>query len=75
MEDILLNAIVKVAAKATGTLDRTISGSYDWLRLGQGAIDRQCLLRSPAVVAYNDRSLRVVALSRTIGEYRWQEPS
>ena len=22
-----------------------------------------------------DRSLRVVALSRTIGEYRWQEPS
>ena len=34
MEDRLLNAIVKFAAKATGTPDRTISGSYDWLRLG-----------------------------------------
>ena len=27
------------------------------------------------LVAYRDRSLRVVALSRTIGEYRWPEPS
>ena len=49
--------------KATGTPDRTISESYDWLRLGQGATDLQCLLRSPAMVAYGDRSLRVVALS------------
>ena len=63
------------SAKATVTPDRTISGSYDWLRLGQGATDRQCLLRSPVAVACRDRSLRVVALSRTIGEYRWQEPS
>ena len=63
------------ALKPTFTPDRTISGSYDCLRLGQGATDRQCLLRSPAtVVAYRDRSLRVVALSRTIVEYRWQEP-
>ena len=38
-------------SKATVTPDRTISGSYDWLRLGQGATDRQRLLRSPAVVA------------------------
>ena len=57
------------------TPERTISGSYDWLRLGQGATDRQFLLRSPAAVACRDRSLRVVALSRTIGEYRWQDPS
>ena len=34
--------------KATVTPDRKISGSYDWLRLGQGATDQQCLLRSPA---------------------------
>ena len=61
--------------KATVTPDRTISGSNDWLRLGQGATDRQCLLRSPAAVTYRDRSLCVVALSRTIGEYQWQEPS
>ena len=61
--------------KATVTSDRTISGTYDWFRLGQGATDRQRLLRSPAAVAYGDRSLCVVALSRTIGEYRWQEPS
>ena len=32
-------------------------------------------VRSPAAVAYGDRSLRVVALSRTIAEYRRQEPS
>ena len=62
-------------AKATVSPDRTISGSFDWLRLGQGATDRQCLLRYPAAVAYRDRSLRVVALSRTIGVYQWQEPS
>ena len=68
-------AAIKTDPKATITPDRTISGSYDWLRLGQGATDRQCLLRSPAAVAYRDRSPRVVALSRTIGEYRWQEPS
>ena len=62
--------------KCTFTPDRAISyGWYDWLRLGQGATDRQCLLRSPAAVAYGDRSLRVVALSRTIGEYGGQEPS
>ena len=65
---------VSTECKATVTPDRTISGSYDWLRLGQGATDRHSLLRSPAAVAYRDRSLRVVALSRTIGEYRWQEP-
>ena len=52
------------------TPDRTISGSYDWLRLGQGATIRQCLIISPAAVAYRDGSLIVVALSRTIGEYR-----
>ena len=61
--------------KATVTSDRTISGSYNWLRLDQGATDRQCLLRSRAAVAYVDRSLSVVALSRTIGEYRWLETS
>ena len=60
-------------SKSTVTPYRTISGSYEWLRLGQGATDRQWLLRSPAAVAYRDRSLRMVALSRTIGEYRWQE--
>ena len=38
--------------KVTVTPDRTISGSYDWLLLGQRATDRQCLLRSPASVAY-----------------------
>ena len=65
----------RLATKATVTPDRTISGSYDWLRLGQGANDRQCLLRYPAAVAYGDWSLRVVALSRTIRKYRWQEPS
>ena len=40
--------IVTRLCKATVTSDRTISGSYDWLRLGQGATDLQCLLRSPA---------------------------
>ena len=65
---------VSVLTKATVTPDRMISGSYDWLQLGQGATDRQCLLRSPAAVTYRYRSLRVVALSQTIGEYRWQEP-
>ena len=39
------------------TPDRTIYGSYDWLRFCQGATDRQCLLRSPVAVAYCDRSL------------------
>ena len=34
--------------------DRTISGSYDWLRLGRGGTDRQCLLRYPEAVAYGD---------------------
>ena len=63
------------ATKATVSPDRTISGSYDCLWLGQGSADRQCLLRSRATVACGDRSLCVVALSRTIGEYRWQEPS
>ena len=62
-------------SKASVTWDHTISGSYNWLRLGQCATDRQFLLRSPAAVAYRDRSLCVVALSHTIGEYRWQEPS
>ena len=64
---------IRAVYKATVTPDRTISGSYDWMRLGQGATDRQCLLRSPSAIAYPDRSLRVVALSQTIGEYRWQE--
>ena len=62
-------------AKATVTLDRTISGSYDLLRLGHGATDRQSLLRSPAAVAYRDQPLCVVALPRTIGENQWQQPS
>ena len=44
----------RLATNATVTPDRTISGSYDWLRLGQGANDRQCLIRSPAAVAYGD---------------------
>ena len=42
--------------KATVTPDRTIYVSYDWLRLGQGATDRKFMLRSPAAVAYRDRS-------------------
>ena len=67
--------VIEETSEATVTPDRTISGSYDWLRVGQGATDRQFLLRSPAAVAYRDRSLSVVALSRTIGEYRSQEPS
>ena len=45
-----------MASKAIVTPDGTISGSYDWLRLGQGATDRQ--------VAYRNRSLR--AIPRTI---------
>ena len=57
-------------AKVIFTPDRTISGSCDYLRLGQCATDRQCLLRSPAAVAYRDRSIRLIALSRTIGEHR-----
>ena len=64
-----------IFSNATVTPDRTIFGSYDWLRLGQGDTDLQCLLRSPAAVAFYDRSLRLVVLSRTNGEYRWQEPS
>ena len=42
---------------ATVTPDRTISGSYDWLRLGQGATDRQCLLRPPAADGRIRRSI------------------
>ena len=45
------------------------------MRLDQGATDRQCFLRFPAAVAYRNRTQRVVALSRRIGEYRWHEPS
>ena len=44
-------------ALATVTPDRTISGSYDWLRFGQGATDRQCPQRSPVPVVYRDWSL------------------
>ena len=33
------------------------TGSYDWLRFGQCATDRQCVLRSPVVVALCDWSL------------------
>ena len=62
------------ADKATVTPDRMIYESYEWLRLAQGATDRHCLLLYPAAVSYGDRSLPVVVLSRTIGEYRWQEP-
>ena len=68
-------AMIVIVAKATVTPVRTIYGSYDWLRWGHGATDRQCLLRSPAAVAYGDQSLRVIALPQTIGEYRWLEPS
>ena len=47
------------AFKATVTPGSTISGSYDWLRLGHGTTDhvRQCLLRSPAAIVYRDRSV------------------
>ena len=41
------------------TPDRTLSGSYDWLRCRQGATDRHCLLRSPGAVACSDRSLAI----------------
>ena len=76
--------LFKYTRSITRYLSHSHTGSYDfwigwvgyaWLRLGQGATDRQCLLRSQAAVAYRDRSVRVVALSQTIGEYRWQEPS
>ena len=56
--------------KATVTPDRTISGSYDWLRLCQDATDRQCLLRSPAAVAYRDRCLRVVTGHAITNDWR-----
>ena len=57
-------ALILLLTKVTVTPDRAISGSYDWFRLGQDATDRQCLLRSNR--AYRDRSLLVVALSRTM---------
>ena len=43
--------------KYTVTPDLTVSGSYDWLRLGQCATDRQWLLRSPAAVGRIPRSI------------------
>ena len=45
------------------TPDRTLSGSYDWLRCRQGATDRQCLLRSPGAVTCSDRSLTICRTS------------
>ena len=54
----LFSQLLIYLRKATVTPDRTITGSYDWLRLDQGATDRQFLLRSPVVVAYRDRFLR-----------------
>ena len=52
IDDISAGFDLKRFAKATVTPDRTIIGSYDWLRFGNGATDRQCLLRSPAAVAF-----------------------
>ena len=49
----------------TVTPDRTMSGSYDWLRFGQGARDQQYLLRSPVAVVR----------SPTVGEDRWLDQS
>ena len=55
----------------TARNDRTLSWSCDWLRFGERATDRQCLLRSPeAVVAYCDRSFWLVVGHRTIGHTR-----
>ena len=65
-----LNPYQSGLTKVTVTPDRTISGSYNWLRLGQGAIDRQCLLRSPAPVANRDRSFLLVVGHRTSGRTR-----
>ena len=48
-----------IVRAATQSHRSTISGSYDWLRFGQGATDRQCLQRSPAAVVYRDWSLRI----------------
>ena len=49
--------------KATVRPDSTISGSYDWLRLCQGATDRQCLLRSPAARIRRSISMRGRAIT------------
>ena len=56
--------------KATVTPDRTIALSYDRLLFGERATDRQCLLRSPAAIAYCDRSFFLVVGHRTIGRTR-----
>ena len=68
----ILNPGVHVSlTNAVVTLDRRISGSYDFFAIGPRC-DRSAMF---ATVAYRDRSLHVFALSRTIGEYRRQEPS
>ena len=54
------------SSKATVTPDRTIYGSYDWLRLGQGATDRQFLLRSPAAITNDLR----ISIARAIAGNR-----
>ena len=56
--------------KATVTPDRTIAWSHDRLPFGERATDRQCLLRSPAAIAYCDRSFFLVVGHRTIGRTR-----
>ena len=53
--------------KASVTPDRTIAWTYDRLLFGERATDRQCLLRSPAAIAYCDRSF---FRHRTIGRTR-----
>ena len=40
--------VIRSSAKATVSPDRTISGSYNWLRLGQGATDRQFFATIPS---------------------------
>ena len=62
--------VQKIPAKATVTPDRTIAWSNDWLRLGERATDRQCLLRSPEAIAYCDRSFLLEVGHRTIGRTR-----
>ena len=70
MVSLQINVRLKWFGKATLTPDRTIYWSYDWLRFGERATDRQCLLRSPKAVAYCDRSFLLLVGHRTIGRTR-----
>ena len=68
-------------ALCSGRLSHSHTGSYDFSIVRLVAIDPWCdrsaifatISSSGRIPRY--RSLRVVALSRTMGEYRWQEPS